>query len=430
MGKQSSRIYFQGKDHKDIYFKGQYHTAMYKGNQLIWKKIFEHYVPVAGEVGKNRRHGIGKLDIDNKVADLQLWNQDDTSAIIGYPDRYHTKGNFFVSYNSGTFTSERPIYLFENENGIKRYILPFESDKDVFFSGHIGLSNNMIAINITVEGESSVEPYTKYYTVDDKMNVEECIIDDETINKSIVFGECDCETPVIVARLPIEDYKSDYVYYFYKNGVKIGEETIKYTKIKTSSGGTTRGIHLCTWGTFYADDNYLYSVDTYDVYDDALNEYFTRRWVKKFDFQTGNITTTMNNVVSGSYPDKPEYTIFVDGYFYQYNSKSYKKNSTTYYEVKIMRTKNFYDYELLATKNTEESIKIKDIETGEIIYQNIYNLVLYLKREGTIFCIKNSKVIKENGVCIPYMSINYKPRIEYWDNLLFDESEGNFYVSV
>lgn len=44
MGRQSSRLYFQGKDHKDIYFQGHYHDAMYlsddKGNlTLVWEKL-------------------------------------------------------------------------------------------------------------------------------------------------------------------------------------------------------------------------------------------------------------------------------------------------------------------------------------------------------------------------------------------------------
>lgn len=38
MGTQSSRLYFDGKDHKDIYYQGKYHTAMYKGNTLLWAK--------------------------------------------------------------------------------------------------------------------------------------------------------------------------------------------------------------------------------------------------------------------------------------------------------------------------------------------------------------------------------------------------------
>lgn len=44
MGRQSSRLYFQGKDHKDIYFQGHYHDAMYltdsEGNAtLVWEKL-------------------------------------------------------------------------------------------------------------------------------------------------------------------------------------------------------------------------------------------------------------------------------------------------------------------------------------------------------------------------------------------------------
>lgn len=39
MGKQSARIYFQGKDHKEIYYQGHYHKAMYIGSQLVWEKI-------------------------------------------------------------------------------------------------------------------------------------------------------------------------------------------------------------------------------------------------------------------------------------------------------------------------------------------------------------------------------------------------------
>lgn len=41
MGKQSSRLYYQGKDHKDIYFQGHYHDAMYVGSQLVWEKIYD-----------------------------------------------------------------------------------------------------------------------------------------------------------------------------------------------------------------------------------------------------------------------------------------------------------------------------------------------------------------------------------------------------
>ena len=50
MGRQSARLYFQGKDHKDIYFNGHYHDQMYlsdgEGNvTLVWEKIKEPVEP-------------------------------------------------------------------------------------------------------------------------------------------------------------------------------------------------------------------------------------------------------------------------------------------------------------------------------------------------------------------------------------------------
>lgn len=40
MGKQSARLYYQGKDHKDIYFRGQFHEKMYIGKKLVWEKLY------------------------------------------------------------------------------------------------------------------------------------------------------------------------------------------------------------------------------------------------------------------------------------------------------------------------------------------------------------------------------------------------------
>lgn len=41
MGLQSSRLYYNGKDHKDIYYNGKYHSAMYFKDQggYIWRKL-------------------------------------------------------------------------------------------------------------------------------------------------------------------------------------------------------------------------------------------------------------------------------------------------------------------------------------------------------------------------------------------------------
>ncbi len=59
MGKQSARLYYQGKDHKDIYFRGNYHTAMYIGSLLAWEKLYENTYIEDGEY---------LVDIDSRAA--------------------------------------------------------------------------------------------------------------------------------------------------------------------------------------------------------------------------------------------------------------------------------------------------------------------------------------------------------------------------
>lgn len=53
MGRQSSRMYFCGKDHKDIYYQGHYHDKMYIGSQLVWEKLkilWEKYLLSEGKM--------------------------------------------------------------------------------------------------------------------------------------------------------------------------------------------------------------------------------------------------------------------------------------------------------------------------------------------------------------------------------------------
>lgn len=46
MGKQSARLYYQGKDHKDIYYNERYHNAMVFNGDVVWRKLrdTEYYV--------------------------------------------------------------------------------------------------------------------------------------------------------------------------------------------------------------------------------------------------------------------------------------------------------------------------------------------------------------------------------------------------
>lgn len=44
MGKQSSRLIYRGKDIKDLIYKDEYLEKLYKGNDLVWEKLYRYFV--------------------------------------------------------------------------------------------------------------------------------------------------------------------------------------------------------------------------------------------------------------------------------------------------------------------------------------------------------------------------------------------------
>lgn len=87
MGRQSSRLYYNGKDHKDIYYNGKYHNAMYYKNQggLIWQKLDDEL-------------NVGMSVISTKITDLEkVWG---INRMI--PERPEIESNIVKSYNYST----------------------------------------------------------------------------------------------------------------------------------------------------------------------------------------------------------------------------------------------------------------------------------------------------------------------------------------
>lgn len=105
MGKQSSRIYYQGKDHKDIYFQGHYHDAMYVGDRLVWEKLEEKMYPLlASELGAE--YVIG----DDIVDDVTMF--EDGSLCF---ENVHIPHKFFVfrgdSINKTLYANEDNVSI-------------------------------------------------------------------------------------------------------------------------------------------------------------------------------------------------------------------------------------------------------------------------------------------------------------------------------
>lgn len=76
MGKQSARLYFEGKDHKDIFFHGKCHDAMYIGAELVWHKIRKegYYVLIyfRGESYVNQKLIVSIFDEKTQIVEKVL----------------------------------------------------------------------------------------------------------------------------------------------------------------------------------------------------------------------------------------------------------------------------------------------------------------------------------------------------------------------
>lgn len=88
MGRQSSRIYYQGKDHKDIYFQGHYHEKMYIGNQLVWEKLYDGIVFVTPTM-----NAVYFYDLHTKKTEILFKANERYTGVI---HRFVNCGNFIL----------------------------------------------------------------------------------------------------------------------------------------------------------------------------------------------------------------------------------------------------------------------------------------------------------------------------------------------
>lgn len=122
MGRQSSRLYFEGKDHKDIYFQGHYHKAMYIGAQKVWEKLTSSLTwkgyESDGNLGYVRYNGKVFLYIDNygnlhTSEDAINW----TITTSPFPYKYRLNNQHLTSGNGLFLCTKYFYYIHENEIG-------------------------------------------------------------------------------------------------------------------------------------------------------------------------------------------------------------------------------------------------------------------------------------------------------------------------
>lgn len=115
MGRQSARMYYQGKDHKDIWFNGHYHDRMYMGSRLVWKKIKEGLTE--------------KYYIDNGWYNNRFFAQNGETALIA---KYEIGENITV-YRTKDFESLEEALVTETYTDSSQYVSWITSIQNTFF---------------------------------------------------------------------------------------------------------------------------------------------------------------------------------------------------------------------------------------------------------------------------------------------------------
>lgn len=130
MGKQSSRLIYREKDIKDLVYQGNFLHKLYKGNELVWEKLYRYFVQVGVLLA---------FDLESKkyINDTTLYfvtelKRNNTSAIAILYEIETGKVFFAISYDMLRW---KEIKILENVNKERRDTIfySFMSSYDGFF---------------------------------------------------------------------------------------------------------------------------------------------------------------------------------------------------------------------------------------------------------------------------------------------------------
>lgn len=161
MGTQSSRLIYQGKDLKDLFYRGEYLSKLYKGNTLVWEKLYRFFLwssyfdifdldSKKVIENKNRKKYITKIK-NNVTCGIALLYEKETKQY-----------NFSVTKDNLTWKKIEGISFLENQNdGYFSRSIVFSLTENGFFIYCMGsmLSNKkknelyLVEVGINLECE-------------------------------------------------------------------------------------------------------------------------------------------------------------------------------------------------------------------------------------------------------------------------------------
>lgn len=414
MGKQSSRIYYRGKDHKDIYFQGNFHEKMYIGSNLVWEKLYpEEYFVVNNLstfvnhilLSKNEKkiytrnnYGIGLQKIQSYGGAYMVakgWVEDEVEN--GNPVSwkcymtYSVDGIKWYLYNNKTL--ERYGNVCDVRYALSRAIVAFD------YNGYGNMRDGVItAVSIS----DKIQTYHGFSLLEETIDV-------------------------------IGDYPNDYVY----DGMAYGGGNTRFGIEYENHYGYTKvfegydkhvlvqdlgvGRIVCAGNSTYKINNCV----------EKLSSKYEFEYVSGFELNTESV----NEADACIYADEST----VDVLTHDYNDNLYIVEFTgKTVQVKRKIDSNYiFEFSII---NKNEKIKVTPYELrymvseyGETEPVFSTSMAYYNCTSGAFsyVYVKNGKIDinKENGVCLSFKK-DEKFYVAYFSDVYLNESENNFAYEV
>lgn len=402
MQKQSSRLYYRGKDHKDIYFRENYHCAMYKYDELVWEKYLDGVWVYDTQIG-SLIYRMKTLDpLKKEVKDQALTN----APNMTYSNRCYI---VYSAYSVARFSEG---LLISNAGGNRlTNCTSLISDK---FQFSVALNDRILVCDNRILYELQYNKRDKVYELV------------ETYSDGLPEGFSAYTFGMSGTYLVGSVYSSNFVKFmaFGKDNVFKEFESIQNVKAFSCVQDENK-IYLLAFVSAqyypYFDYPIVYIYDGIET--TAIKLDLPGRWVSDAAMiKRGDefvIYETHHDGISNYYAG-----IFFTKDFLSVKSTEFKK-CTIYFE-------NGFTVQNFSGFKTYHKVAFVADNTNETVDEDTYKLLLpvsAIKRQGAVYY--DSGVIDNDrkDMCLPFEINGFDQKVfltAYIDNLYFEDSDKNF----
>lgn len=389
MGKQSARLYYDGKDHKDIYFQENYHWKMYKGNEKIWEKLIgNEYIANYTRI----------TDIENKSIYKEAAHLISIKHFISDGKRFFMIADS-KNHKNGFFSSEDGIYY--------KYFTDYENSIDESSVVLRPVKNGIYILSHTVPEIFNNHDYhysMTSYLFDNNMDVLK--VKDVFSLEFIDTPKTDFQyiTPII--------FDSDNIPFAYYSSIENSENKIYgYLYVKNNKIWKANVLDS-TVSPFSTVASFCIKNVFYIIYRDGLgSSAHNVFWYNLDEKKTG----VYKHVLEADINWHTQFYLNGKAYIYAKN-----KNGRLF----CLETSNFSSFKKTEIK---EKISVKSW-SGQIVEIHMIEFGNGMQINAPTACSKfgyfeNKKMIQKNCILLNFTS---NLRLVYIDNMYFEESENNF----